>query len=53
MKLNDFKDQLFDALNESEEWKISDIGADDAKNIFSIEMADGSVFEIECRKTLG
>lgn len=52
MKLNDFKDRLFDVLNESEELNISDIHADDAGNTFSVEMADGSVFEIECRKIL-
>lgn len=53
MDLNYFKDRLFEVLNESEELNISDISADDVRNIFAIEMADGSVFEIECRKTLG
>lgn len=52
MELNDFKDRLFDVLNESDELNISDIAGDDAKNIFVIEMEDRSVFVIECHKVL-
>lgn len=50
MKLNFFKDWLFDLLNESEGIEISDVQSDDRSNIFTIVIADGSVFEIECRK---
>lgn len=53
MKLDDFKDRLFDVLNESEDLNVSDIRADDVGNTFSIGMADGSVFEIKCKKIFG
>ena len=50
MKLNYFKDKLFDILNESDELDISDINADDRNDLFTISIADGSTFEIECRE---
>lgn len=42
----------FDLLNESEGIEISDIQSDDRSNIFTIVIADGSVFEIECREKI-
>ena len=50
MKFNYFKDKIFEALDEISDFEIVDIDADDLKNIFTVETADGSVFEIECRK---
>ncbi len=50
MELNYFKDQLFDLLNESDDLDISDIRADDRNHLFTVSMADGSVFEIVCQK---
>lgn len=50
MVFNEFKDRLFEVLNESDELSISDIAGDDRKNTFTLEIVDGSVFEIECRE---
>lgn len=50
MDLNYFKDKLFDLLNESDELDLSDIRADDKRDTFTLRTADGSVFEIFCRK---
>ncbi len=50
MELNYFKDKLFDILNDSEEMDICNIKSDDQKDSFIISIADGSTFEIVCRK---
>ena len=50
MELNYLKDTLFDLLNDCEGMDISDIEADDAANTITLSVADGSVFEVECRK---
>lgn len=50
MDFNYFKDKIFELLDESSDLEIADIDTDDLKNIFTIETADGSVFEIRCRK---
>lgn len=50
MELNFFKDKLFDVLNESNTLNIADIRASDLFNTFTVETADGSLFEIECRQ---
>lgn len=51
MELNYFKDKLFDILNETDDLDISDISADDRNDRFLIYLADGSVFEVECRES--
>ena len=50
MDLNYFKDKLFDILNDSDELDIADISSDDRKNLLTVTIAGGSVFEIECRQ---
>lgn len=50
MELIYFKDKLFDLLNESDEMDIADIDTDDRNALFTVSMADGSVFEVECRQ---
>lgn len=50
MELDYFKDSLFELLNESWEPELRDIDADDRNNRFLVAVADGSVFEVECRK---
>ena len=53
MKINYLKDGLFDLLNDnSEESGISDIETHENENTFGILRADGSVFEIKCRRIL-
>ena len=50
MELNYFKDKLFDLLNESDELDISDITAEDRKDLFTVTMEDGSVFRVICEE---
>lgn len=50
MKLENFKDGLFDLLNDSDSLDTADIDTDDRNSIFTIKTLDGSLFEIECRK---
>ena len=49
MELNYFKDKLFDLLNESDELDISDITAEDRKDLLTVTMGDGSVFRVICQ----
>ena len=48
MNTNEFKDRLFDALNESNLLPIQDITADDKQNTFHITLWDNSEFELTC-----
>ena len=50
MKLENFKDGLFDLLNDSDSLDIADIDTDDRNNVLTVKTLDGSLFEIECRK---
>ena len=48
MEHNEFKDQLYEVLDENDvALGIEDIDTSDAANIFTIKTRDGSVFEIE------
>lgn len=49
MELNYFKDRLFDLLNETDELDIADLNVEDKKNLLTVTMSDGSVFEIMCQ----
>ena len=53
MSLNDFKDWLFNLLNEVDADMLADIETKDRLNTFQLSMADGGVFEIECREVQG
>lgn len=53
MSLNDFKDWLFNLLNGVDADMLADIETKDKLNTFQLSMADGSVFEIECREAQG
>lgn len=44
MSLNDFKDCLFNILNDTDELPIADIEVADDKNEMTIVMEDGSQF---------
>ena len=50
MELDYFKDKTFELLDEGSDLEIVDIDTDDLKNIFTIKIAAGSIFEVECRK---
>lgn len=43
MKLNYFKDKLFDLLNEAEDMRIKDITTIDREDKFMVEILDGSI----------
>lgn len=50
MDLNQFKDYLFDAINESNLLPLRDIQSFDRENRFVLTMWDESEFEIICRQ---
>lgn len=49
MSLNDFKDILFDLINESDALRIAEIRTFDKEDRFEIVSSDGTVIEISCR----
>ena len=50
MDFNEFKDRLFDALNESGELNCSGLWVRDRENAFTLVMEDGSAFVLTCRQ---
>ena len=50
MELEDFKDWLFDVLNEQNNDIVVDIDTNERLNTFQLNMVGGGRFEIECRK---
>ena len=53
MKLNYFRDKLFDLLNDSEGMGIADLNADEQNSQLTVRTEDGDVFEIVCRQAAG
>ena len=53
MKLNYFRDKLFDLLNDSEGMGIADLNADERNSLLTVRTEDGDVFEIVCRQATG
>lgn len=49
MTTNDFKDWLFDVMNEADNDLLADIETMEAEDAFLLKMADGSCFEVKCR----
>lgn len=50
MQINEFKDRLFDILNDTEGLPIADMIIDDRKNEIKILLDDHSFFVIKCSK---
>ena len=48
MSLNEFKDRLFDVLNDTDDMPIADIMVDDAQNKMKIYLEDGTIAVITC-----
>lgn len=48
MELNEFKDRLFDLINESSDLPVSDIAVNDRENTIKVYLQDHSVFTITC-----
>lgn len=53
MKLNYFRDKLFDLMNDSEGMGIADLNADEQNSLLTVRTEDGDVFEIVCRQAAG
>lgn len=53
MKLDYFRDKLFDLLNDSEGMGIADLNADERNSLLTVRTEDGDVFEIVCRQATG
>lgn len=51
MCLNEFKDRLFDILNDTDELPIADIMVNDAMDSMKIYLDDGSLMTITCEAT--
>ncbi len=51
MSLNDFKDVLFDLINESDALRITEIRTFDKEDRLEIVFSDGTVIEVSCRIT--
>lgn len=50
MELNYFKDKMFDLLNDADNMGIMDIAVNDRADKILVQLADGSVFALECRQ---
>ena len=48
MKLEYFKDKLFDLLNDADTITIKDIETKDKEGTLRVSMQDGTVFEVRC-----
>lgn len=51
MSLNEFKDRLFDVLNDTNDMPIADIMVNDAQDTMKIYLADGTIATITCELT--
>lgn len=49
MGLNEFKDRLFDILNDTDALPIQDIVVNDAEDKITVYLADGTVFVIHIK----
>ncbi|MCM1233162.1 MAG: hypothetical protein NC489_23835 [Ruminococcus flavefaciens] len=48
MELNEFKDRLFDILNDTDDLPITDIIANDRENTIKLLLNDHSSFTVTC-----
>ena len=51
MSLNEFKDRLFDVLNDTNDMPIADIMVNDDENTMRVYLADGTIATITCELT--
>lgn len=50
MELNEFKDRLFDLINDTNNLPIQDISVKDKENQIIIYLTDGTCFTVTCKK---
>lgn len=53
MKLDYFRDRLFDLLNDSEGIGIVDLNVDEKNSLIAVRTDEGNTFEIVCRQAAG
>ena len=51
MSLNEFKDRLFDVLNDTNDLPIADIMVNDVENTIRVYLTDGTMATITCELT--
>ncbi len=51
MKLDEFKDRLFDVINETDNLPIADIMVNDSENQIKVLLDDHTAFTITCTDT--
>ena len=51
MSLDEFKDRLFDVLNDTNDMPIADIMVNDAENTMRVYLVDGTIATITCELT--
>jgi len=51
MSLNEFKDRLFDVLNDTNDMSIADIMVNDAQNTMKVYLEDGTIVTVTCELT--
>lgn len=49
MELNNFKDKIFELINDADDLEMNDIETNDKGNTFTIVTQTGLAFELECR----
>ena len=49
MSLNEFKDRLFDILNETDHLPVKDIDVEDLADTIRVYLSDESMFKIQCK----
>lgn len=50
MKLDYFRDRLFDLLNDSEGMGIVDLNVDERNSLITVRTEEGNTFEIVCQQ---
>ena len=50
MSLNEFKDRLFDLLNETDCLPIADLEVQDTMDVIKVCLTDKSAFKIKCSR---
>ena len=52
MGIEQFKDMVFELLNDADDVGISDIDTNDKENTFKIFLQNGNIFELKCHQVV-
>ncbi|MDE7476874.1 MAG: hypothetical protein K2M91_02820 [Lachnospiraceae bacterium] len=50
MKLDYFKDKIFELINDADNMYIKNIETNDREDKLTVQLQDGTVFEVNCRQ---